>query len=75
MAGNVWEWVSSLNMPYPYDPKDGREDMSSGEPRMLRGGASGSGDVSFRSFSRVYANYPTYSFVAIGFRCVMSATP
>ena len=39
MAGNVWEWVSSVHAPYPYDARDGREDPRSGLPRVLRGGS------------------------------------
>jgi formylglycine-generating enzyme required for sulfatase activity len=26
MAGNVWEWVDSIPLPYPYDADDGREE-------------------------------------------------
>ena len=39
MAGNVWEWVSSVYAPYPYDAGDGREDPGSPLARVLRGGS------------------------------------
>ena len=39
MAGNVWEWTSSVYRGYPYKADDGREDPNSGEVRVLRGGA------------------------------------
>ncbi len=39
MSGNLWEWVSSLYMPYPYRADDGREDPhSTALPRVFRGG-------------------------------------
>jgi formylglycine-generating enzyme required for sulfatase activity len=68
MAGNVWEWCSSLHKPYPYDPGDGRENPEEGGVRVLRGG---SWDVRQISARCAYRNRcpPDLWFDFVGFRC------
>jgi len=71
MAGNVWEWVSSLYQPYPYDANDGRENLSSSGSRALRGGSWYFGENFVRSASR-YKTEPTVTNYTLGFRCSRS---
>ena len=42
LAGNGWEWVSSTYRPYPYNPADGREDLTQPQVRVTRGGGQDS---------------------------------
>ena len=39
MAGNVWEWCSTIYRDYPYQADDGREQLDSSDWRVLRGGS------------------------------------
>jgi formylglycine-generating enzyme required for sulfatase activity len=74
MAGNVWEWTSSLYVSYPYRPKAGREDEQAQGDRVLRGGSffldgalSRTAYRSSRAPDRVAKN--------IGFRLGLDAVP
>jgi formylglycine-generating enzyme required for sulfatase activity len=71
MAGNVWEWTSSLYISYPYDVDDGREDMSSADPRVLRGGSWITPSYDTRTALRSSAS-PTFINPFVGFRCSRS---
>lgn len=72
MSGNVWEWTSSLYMPYPYDPSDGREvspGLDSTSERVMRGGSWGSLQEFTRAAARLRKSPDTATFFD-GFRCV-----
>jgi hypothetical protein len=71
LAGNVWEWTSSLYKTYPYDASDGREDLNSSDSRVLRGGSWNYGDDDVRSALR-YGITPSGFGNNIGFRCADS---
>ncbi|MFZ5911217.1 MAG: SUMF1/EgtB/PvdO family nonheme iron enzyme [Chloroflexota bacterium] len=74
MAGNVLEWVSSLYQSYPYGAIDGREDLSSSDSRVLRGGSYRNYPYDLRPAARSLSNprYSDYNF-DFGFRCSRSA--
>ncbi|HET6976340.1 MAG TPA: SUMF1/EgtB/PvdO family nonheme iron enzyme [Pyrinomonadaceae bacterium] len=76
MAGNVQEWTSSLwgenpktSFPYPYDPGDGREDLSAPENigRVVRGGSWMHRSQSIRCAYR-NGSHPNIPGAYIGFR-------
>ena len=65
-SGNVWNWTTSLYLPYPYDPAKSEQSEAEGE-RILRGGSWGD----FRRFARCATRYwyvpDNFNFTA-GFR-------
>ena len=79
VAGNVWEWTSSMwgkhaNKPefgYPYDVKDGRENPNApvSVRRVLRGGSFGRGSPYVRCAYRG-RNLPLDRYDLVGFRVV-----
>ncbi len=67
LAGNVWEWCSSLYWPYPYTADDGREAGAADEPRVMHGGSWRSRPVSARCAAR-QGEPSGDSFAVVGFR-------
>ncbi|MBN1955426.1 MAG: SUMF1/EgtB/PvdO family nonheme iron enzyme [Anaerolineae bacterium] len=71
MVGQVWEWCSSNYASYPYSADDGREDLETDAPRILRGGSwwndnpPGVCRCAFR-----FWDSPWYWNFSRGFRCV-----
>jgi formylglycine-generating enzyme required for sulfatase activity len=74
MTGNVTEWVSSLFKPYPYDAKDGREDLGASGLRVLRGGSWFNHADGIRATAR-NASLPRNSDTFSGFRCARGTSP
>ena len=70
MAGNVWEWCSSLPDTYPYRADDGREANIPAGKRAQRGGAWGLSQWEVRCAVRGAAHPDDFGF-NVGFRVVM----
>ena len=73
LAGNVWEWTSSLFNSYPYRTDDGREDALSIENRVVRGGAWNRDASLARSAYRGHI-WPDRALDNVGFRLVCGDT-
>lgn len=72
LAGNVWEWTSSLVKSYPYNANDGREQPNSAGNRVLRGG-SWNGDARYARAACRSPSAPGSVIDVFGFRVVCAA--
>lgn len=72
MAGNAWEWTSSLFLSYPYDARDGREDPGAPGRRVARGG-SWVGEPYIATATYRFRPEPGFAHAYLGFRCAKSA--
>lgn len=70
MAGNVWEWTSSLYKDYPYRAGDGREDPVTEGERVLRGSSFWL-EWDVRATRRFDGGLDWYHD-SVGFRCARS---
>lgn len=73
MAGNVWEWTSSLFLPYPYVPNDGRENPHAAGGRVLRGGSWNNPPEQSRCTARLALPSRRVLDGVCGFRCALAA--
>ncbi len=73
LAGNVWEWVSSVYKPYPYRANDGREDPYSTDLRVLRGGSWDTSDRNYARAANRSVGWLSDQNGSLGFRCAQSA--
>ncbi len=69
MSGNVWEWVSSIHLPHPYDAGDGREDLDRIGVRVLRGGSWPDDGSTFQRAPLRAGLNPDSTSHNYGFRC------
>lgn len=75
MAGNAWEWVSSVYRAYPYRADDGREQNGPGPVRSTRGGGhdSSAEEIMATQRGRQLSRNPRAGHHNISFRCAADA--
>jgi formylglycine-generating enzyme required for sulfatase activity len=76
MAGNTWEWTSTIYRNYPYAADDGRENLNDhNSRRTLRGGTWNFLRFETRTSARAanLENFPSSDWY--GFRCVRDFNP
>lgn len=69
MSGNVWEWLSSLYLNYPYEANHENVDDTN-STRVLRGGSFLIVNLSDLRASNRLRFLPPFEYDYIGFRCV-----
>ena len=71
MAGNVWQWVSSVYRDYPYRVDDGRESLDSLKTRGTRGGSHDWSIEGLTTTARGHnlSRAPRAGHHNVGFRC------
>jgi formylglycine-generating enzyme required for sulfatase activity len=74
LVGNVWEWVSSIYRPYPYDASDGREDASDQTSIRVWRGGSYSSYAEFLNPTARRNGDPSWEYNN-GFRCARDWSP
>lgn len=72
MAGNVWEWTSTIYQRYPYRKDDAHENLDSTDNRVLRGGSWASGSRLVRAAYRRNL-MPRSGYRNFGFRVAFAA--
>ena len=70
MAGNVWEWTRSIYKPYPYDNRDGREELQADDARVIRGLTFNNPEQFTRCAFR-YSLNPILHLRTLGFRVAL----
>jgi len=71
MIGNMWEWTSSLDLPFPVQEDDGRDQSDAAGPRIQRGGGVRDVTAALSTGSR-RPGVPETARDDVGFRIVRS---